>query len=208
MSTLGRSRIWQMSFRWLTTGLASLALAAACGRSPGGEAKGGAVPGPTAPPRSAGGGGGGLATAATLASCGGFGPAQAAELLGAPASAITDSSSDITPTLRMCTFSARDASSQMVSFSMSLEESVDEAKRTYAQMKDNIPIAQHAQESAGVSSDDSALVEIGGLGDEALWTSVNGALTVRHGNLTIQVMAPRDRKKQIAVADKLLALMR
>ena len=75
-------------------------------------------------------------------------------------------------------------------------------------MKGNIPIAQHAQESAGVSSDDSALIEIGGLGDEALWTNVNGALSVRRGNLMIQVMAPRDRKKQIAVADKLLALMR
>ena len=206
MSMLGRSRIWQTSFRWLTTGLASVVLAAACGRAPGREAKGGAVPAPATPPRSAG--GGGVATAATLESCGGFGAAQAAELLGVPASGMTDSSSDITPTLRMCTFSARDATSQMVSFSMSLEESVDEAKRTYAQMKGNIPIAQHAQESAGVPSDDSALIEIGGLGDEALWTNVNGALSVRRGNLMIQVMAPRDRKKQIAVADKLLALMR
>ena len=208
MSMFRPSGPWPVSFRSLTVGVAWLVVAAACGRAPGREAKGGAVPGPTAPPRSAAGGGGGMATAGTLATCGGFGAAQAAELLGVPASGITDSSSDVTPTLRMCTFSARDASSQIVTFSMSLEESVDEARRTYAQMKANIPIAQHAQESAGVSSDDSALIEIGGLGDEALWTNVNGALSVRRGNLMIQVMAPRDRKKQIAVADKLLALMR
>jgi hypothetical protein len=145
--------------------------------------------------------------AADVASCAGFGAVQAGELLGVPASAIADHSSDVSPTLRMCTFSGRDAAS-LISFSLSLESSVEEAKRTYAQMKDNIPIAGHAQESAGVHSEDSALIEIGGLGDEALWTNVNGALTVRRGNLMIQVMAPRDRKKQIAVADKLLALMR
>jgi hypothetical protein len=75
-------------------------------------------------------------------------------------------------------------------------------------MKDNIPIAESAQQASGAASNDSALIEIGGLGDEALWTNVNGSLTVRRGNLTIQVMAPHDRRRQVAVADKLLALIR
>jgi len=206
MSTRRPSGPLSLTLLSLASGLAWLVVAAACGRAPGSEAKGGAAPGPAAATRSAG--GAGLVAAAALASCGGFGAAQAAELLGIPASDISDRSSDLTPTLRMCTFSGRDAASQMISFSLSLESSVDEAKRTYAQMKDNIPIAQHAQESAGAHSDDSALIEIEGLGDEALWTNVNGALTVRRGNLMIQVMAPRDRRKQIAVADKLLTLMR
>lgn len=192
-------------WRPLSAGLAGLVMAAACGGAPGGEAKGGAAPGSPAP-RAAG--GGALANAGTLSTCGGFGAAQAAEILGVPASGVQDRSSELSPTLRMCTFSTSDAASGAVSFSLSLEESADEAKRTYAQMKDNIPIAEHAQEAAGARSDDSALIEIGGLGDEALWTNVNGALTVRRANLMIQVMAPPDRRKQIAVADRLLALMR
>ena len=192
-----------MSVPSLTAGLLWLVLAAGCG-TPGREAKGGAGSAGNSQSARAG----GLVTAHTVATCAGFGAAHAAELLGVPANGITDSSSDLTPTLRMCTFSNGGAASQTVSFSMSLEESVDEAKTAYARMKDNISIAERAQKSAGVHSDDSALIEIGGLGDEALWTNVNGALTVRRANLTIQVMAPRDRKKQIAVADKVLTLIR
>ena len=75
-------------------------------------------------------------------------------------------------------------------------------------MKDNLPIASDAQEKAGAGSGESPLIEITGLGDEALWTRVNGALTVRHANLTMVVTGPSDRRTQSKVAQQVLELLR
>jgi hypothetical protein len=146
-----------------------------------------------------------------IARCAGFGPAQAAEILGVPASAVADRSADIAKGLRGCSFARTDGTSGAVSFALERDESVEAAAQAYASMKDAIPIAEDAQKAAGVgatdSANDSALIEISGLGDEALWTNVNGALTVRVRNLTIQVTEPRDRKMQVAVARKVVGLL-
>jgi hypothetical protein len=196
------------SARWrLAAAAVGLLLLLACGGAPdrrGGETNGSGGAAPSARVAAAA----DAATAATIESCAGFGPNEAAEFLGVPAPTIVEKSERLAPTLRLCTFAARDDEAKAVSFSLSLEKSAEDAARTYAQMKDDIPVAESAQESAGVESGDSALIEISGLGDEALWTNVNGALTVRKDNLTIQVMMPRERRRQIAVADKILRGMR
>lgn len=203
MNTLRPRRSGLPAATVLRFALVCLAGTVACQGRPSGETRR-ASPVPAA---RSGSSGSDLLTAATVASCGGFGVRDAADLLGVPGATLRDRSNQLGPTLRMCNYGTLDGA-QLVSFSLSLSQSVTDARRDYAQMKDNIPIAESAQKASGVASSDSALIEIGGLGDEALWTNVNGSLTVRRGNLTIQVMAPRDRKQQIAVADKLLSLIR
>lgn len=149
----------------------------------------------------------GLFGADVVNRCAGFGTTHAAEILGAPASAVADRSGDIAKGIRGCSFERTDGVTGAVHFSLERDDSVEEAARAYADMRDSIPIAERAQKAAGASSDDSALIEISGLGDEALWTNVNGALTVRHRNLTIQVTGPPDRKTQVAVAQKVIGLL-
>jgi hypothetical protein len=131
-----------------------------------------------------------------------------AEFLGVPPSDIGDQSADIHSTARSCGFARHDDPQQSVLFTLERAESVEEAAGTYAQMKDSIAIADNVQTSAGVETkEEGAFVEILGLGDEALWTRVNGALTVRYRNLSIIVMSPGDRATQTKVAQKVLELL-
>jgi hypothetical protein len=137
------------------------------------------------------------------ARCGGFGAAQAAEALGVAATAVTEHSQDITPTSRGCSFSAGDG--KTVEFSLSLDRSVDDAERALASLRETYMIAGRAQESAtGKPVEGGAYTDILDLGDEAVWSVTNTALTVRYRNLTILVTLPSDKRMQVAVARKIL----
>jgi hypothetical protein len=149
--------------------------------------------------------GDGLIGLDVVARCAGFTPIDAASLLGTEAHAVSDRSTDIHASARSCAFARTDSGASVV-FTLEHDESVEDAARAYAQMKEAIPIAREAQESAG-DDDESALIEISGLGDEALWTNVNGALTVRERNLTILVTNPSDRPAQIKVAQRVVTLL-
>jgi hypothetical protein len=144
----------------------------------------------------------GLVGADTKARCGGFGTAQAAEILGVTASAVTDHSQDITPTSRGCEFRAGD---KKIAFSLGLENSIDEAKKSLENMRQAYVISAEAQEKAtGRKIEEGAYSEILDVGDEAVWTVTNQSLAVRHKNLTILVMSPNDKRMQVAVARKIL----
>jgi hypothetical protein len=146
--------------------------------------------------------GGSLIGADARARCGGFGIAQAAEILGVAASAVTDRSQDITPTARGCEFAAGD---RKIGFTLTVEPSIDDAKSALAQMRDTYVTAARAQESAtGKKIEEGAYSEIFGVGDEALWSVTNTSMIVRHRNLTILVMLPNDKQTQAAVARKVI----
>ena len=49
-----------------------------------------------------------------------------------------------------------------------------------------------------------AYSDISGLGDEAVWSDVNGSLAVRKGALTLQFMAPKGKLEQIKAAEAVL----
>ena len=145
----------------------------------------------------------------TLARCAGYGPAQASEILGVPASAVIDKSEDISPNTRGCGFAQRDDSSKTLLFSLNFEESVDDANTTFAQMRDTLSLGSRVQESAtGTKSAEGAYSDILGLGEEAVWSTVNGSLAVRQKNITILVMAPSDKNTQVKVAQQVLQGMR
>ncbi len=148
---------------------------------------------------------GGTVPLATVKSCAGFSTAAAAEILGIPAADLVDQSQDLYETLRSCSFGNPNDSRQSVIFSLSHDESVEEATAEMASLRSNLELAQNTP--AGTSGD-GAYSDISGLGDEALWTAVNGTLNVRRGNIYLQIISPSDKKAQIAVAEKVLAGLR
>ena len=150
-------------------------------------------------------GSGGTVSLATVQSCAGFSTAAAAEILGIPAADLVDQSQDLYETLRSCSFGNPNDSRQSVIFSLSHDESVEEATAEMASLRSNLELAQHTPAGA---PGEGAYSDISGLGDEALWTAVNGTLNVRWRNVSLQVISPSDKKAQIAVAEKVLAGLR
>lgn len=141
-----------------------------------------------------------------VARCAGFDAEAAAAFLGG--TDVVDQSGEGSPDFRICTFVRQGDPARSVSFSLSREDTAQAAATGFAQLRDNISLAANLQQSGEASPGDSPLIEISGLGDEALWTDVNRALTVRRGNLTILVMQPPERRDQVAVAEKVLSLLR
>jgi hypothetical protein len=138
--------------------------------------------------------------------CAGFGAAQAAELLAVPAGQIEPRLQQITPTTRECSFVYRADPTRLVGFSITREDSIDEAKHSFASYRETVSIGSRVQQSAtGEKPAEGAYVDILGVGDEAVWSHTNESLAVRHKNLTIMVMRPDDKKQQAAVAQKVLA---
>ena len=137
--------------------------------------------------------------------CAGFGASQAAEFLAVPAGEIEPRFEQVTPTTRGCGFLYRGDPSRVVSFSITREDSIDEAKHSFASYRDTVTIGSRVQQSAtGDKPAEGAYVDILGVGDEAVWSHTNGSLAVRRANLTIMVMRPDDRKQQAAVAQKVI----
>jgi hypothetical protein len=44
-----------------------------------------------------------------------------------------------------------------------------------------------------------------GLGDDAVWTDINGSLTVRKGNVKVQVMTPKGKLPQVNLVEAVVA---
>lgn len=138
--------------------------------------------------------------------CAGFGTAQAGDLLGVPAAELEQRFEQVTPTTRGCGFVHRGDQTRQVSFSITREDSVDDAKHSFASYRDTVTIGSRVRESAtGDKPPEGAYVDILGVGDEAIWSHTNETLAVRRGNLTIMVMRPDDKKQQAAVAQKVIA---
>ena len=58
--------------------------------------------------------------------------------------------------------------------------------------------------NTGKEIKEGAYSDILSVGDEAIWSITNGAMTVRHKNLIIMVILPDDKRTQAAVATKIL----
>jgi hypothetical protein len=137
--------------------------------------------------------------------CAGFGAAQAAELLGVAAADLEPRFEQVTPTTRGCTFTHRGDQTRQVSFSITREDSVDEAKHSFASYRDTVTMSSRAREAVMKEKPpEGAYVDILGVGDEAVWSHTNESLNVRLANLTIMVLRPDEKKQQVAVAQKVI----
>jgi len=134
-----------------------------------------------------------------IAHCAGFGPAEAAAILGVPAEKFQDKSQDISEGSRWCILENADDRQKGVTFTVSRAKSVDEAAEEFSQFRQNAQVAVGTIGERGQKSH-----EISGLGDEALWAAVPGGVYLRKGRYSVQVNQPAEEATQIRIARKIL----
>ncbi|MCG6928628.1 MAG: hypothetical protein LJF30_25395 [Acidobacteria bacterium] len=192
-----RRLVRQVRRGWLPGLVAVVALGSCTSGSGGGSSGAGTEPATT-----------GLVAAEKVKACAGFTAETAAGLLGVPAASITDHSSDLYEKLRSCSFEDKEHPGTYVTFSLRLDDSVEEAAHEMAVFRDHLGVARAVLPDAGDATKGAPVEEIAGLGDEAIWARVNGTLNVRWGNVTIQVSLPDDRDVQRRIAEKVLEGLR
>jgi len=140
---------------------------------------------------------------ASRVNCSMFTADDAAAILGVPVEQIQRDSQELYAGNWQCTYEGG-SSDKVVNFNISLEESVEDAISSMDQYRGHLEIARGTEPF----KDDlakGAYSDISGIGDDALWTAVNKTLTVRKGNISIQVQLPNEKETQIKVAEKVLA---
>lgn len=140
-----------------------------------------------------------------LAACAGFTAKDAAPFLGVPVERVVARPEKIHAALWTCSFSAGAAGKQ-VAFSIETARDPKAAAAAMEQYRADLELA------AGTAPFKDKLPKgawseiLGdGLGDENVWTDVNGAFTVRLGNVTVQVTLPWEKLEKIKVARAVLA---
>ena len=132
-----------------------------------------------------------------------FGVKDAALLLGVPESDVTGRIQEQYVGLWMCSFQTSNGK-ESFSFSVTVSPSAADAEADLAQYRSNLELAG---ETAPFKDDPAGAYSDITLGDEAVWSNINGTLTVRKGHLTIQILQPSDKTKQLRLAQALLAKM-
>ena len=143
-----------------------------------------------------------LISADALAGCAGFSAARAASLLGVPPEVVTDFSRT-EGRLRMCHYRNADDVTKSVSFTLGHRESVEQAKSSMQRERESMGAAQGAIDRVtGSQSKTAASEDMSGIGDEAFYSAMNGAIMLRVGNVLAQVTSPGDLalKKRAAEA--------
>ncbi len=125
--------------------------------------------------------------------CAGFTTTEAGEIMNLPAAAITAKSEKMREGLWMCTFSS---DRKQLRFSIALAESEAEAAIDMARYRESLEIEAGTLAFKG-RLPRGAWSEVLPLGEESAWTDITHTLTVRQGNLTIQVQRPMNKLDQI-----------
>jgi hypothetical protein len=139
------------------------------------------------------------------ADCAGFTARDAAPFLGAPAAEVVRKVEKMTPTLFACSYAAGKASPG-IAFSIEVSPTVRKAAEEMERYRDNLVVAGETAPwkgklPKGAYSDLSGP----GLGDDAVWTDINGSLTVRKGNVKVQVMTPKGKLPQVNLVEAVVA---
>jgi hypothetical protein len=127
--------------------------------------------------------------------CAGFTSADAAEVMNLPASAITAKTEKMHDALWMCTFSS---DRKALRFSIALAKSAAEASIDMERYRESLELEARTAAFRG-RLPRGAWSEVLPLGEESTWTDITHTLTVRQGNLTIQVQRPTNKLEQIKV---------
>ena len=125
--------------------------------------------------------------------CAGFTAADAAEVMNLPASAITAKTEKVRAGLWMCTFSS---DRKALRLSIALAKSAVEAAIDMERYRESLELEARTAAFKG-RLPHGAWSEVLPLGEESAWTDITRTLTVRQGNLTIQVQAPTSKLEQI-----------
>ncbi|MEW5910335.1 MAG: hypothetical protein AB1659_11085, partial [Thermodesulfobacteriota bacterium] len=126
-----------------------------------------------------------------------FSANDAAVLLGVPSGQVTSRIEKSYEGFWMCSFSA-DKGKKIISFSVTISKSVKIAADEMERYRENLETAGSVKPFKN-NLPSGAYSDIMGLGDDAVWTDINGTLTARKGHISIQVTNPREKKEQIKV---------
>jgi hypothetical protein len=138
---------------------------------------------------------------ASTQNCVGITADDAAPFLGAPAAQITANVEESYKNFWLCSF-AQPGGSTSVSFSVKIAGSDKEAAGDMEEYRNNLELA--GQQPQWKNLPKGAYSDILGLADEAVWTDINGSLTVRKGKVTLQIVKPAGKMEQIKVAEAFL----
>ena len=128
-----------------------------------------------------------------------FNAQDAAPLLGVSADRIASRIEKGYEGFWLCSF-AVEKEGKMISFSVTVSKNAKTASEDMEKYRDNLETAG----SVAPFKDklpSGAYSDIMGLGDEAVWTDINGTLTARKRNISIQVTSPKEKKEQIKVIE-------
>jgi hypothetical protein len=141
------------------------------------------------------------AASATPQSCVGITADDAAPFLGVPATQITANIEESYKGFWLCSF-AQPGGSTSVSFSVKIAASEKEAASDMEEYRSNLGVAGEQPQWKNLPK--GAYSDIIGVGDEAVWTDINGSLTVRKGKVTLQIVQPAGKMEQVKVAEAFL----
>ena len=139
------------------------------------------------------------------ADCAGFVAGDAAPFLGVPAAQVVRKIEKITKTLVVCSYAAGKAAPGLA-FSIETEATAKKAAEQMERYRDNLMTAGETSPWKG-KLPKGAYSDIAGpgMGDEAVWTDINGALTVRKLNVMVQVTLPKAKLDQVKLAQAVVA---
>jgi hypothetical protein len=139
-----------------------------------------------------------------LANCAGFTAKDAAPLLGVPEGKVVRTALKVHGTLYTCSFSG--GQQKMLTFNIEVSKGAKAAAADMEQYRNNLELsAETAPFRNKLPKGAWSEIMGDGLGDETVWTDVNGTFTARKGNITIQVSMPADKIEQIKVGKAVLA---
>ncbi|HEX7502961.1 MAG TPA: hypothetical protein VF451_06040 [Acidobacteriota bacterium] len=130
-----------------------------------------------------------------MTNCAGFTAADAAEIMNLPAAAITAKTEKVHEGLWMCTFSSP---RKELKFSVALAASAADASVDMSRYRESLEVEAGTAAYRGRLRR-GAWSEVLPLGEESTWTDITRTLTVRQGNVTIQVQRPTSKLDQIRV---------
>ncbi len=144
----------------------------------------------------------GAASAADPADCAGFSAAKAAAFLGVPAAQVQRKIEKTGGSLYLCSYAAGKAATS-IAFSVEVAANAKKAAQELERYRENLMVAG-ATAPFKDRLPKGAYSDIVGVGDEGVWTDVNGTFTVRKGNLTLQVTMPAGKLEQLKLAQAVL----
>ncbi|MCZ7563231.1 MAG: hypothetical protein M5U08_04935 [Burkholderiales bacterium] len=135
--------------------------------------------------------------------CGGFSAAEAAAWLKLPSGKVKRSVAQSGPRLWLCSYLAG-GSTPAIAFSIEIAKDGKTAAVEMERYRDNLMVAAETAPFKG-KLPKGAYSDIMGVGDEGVWTDINGAYTVRKGHVTVQFTLPKEKLSQVQLAKIVLA---
>ena len=134
--------------------------------------------------------------------CGGFSAQDAAAWLKLPPEKVKRSIAKSGPRLWLCSY-VSGGSVPAIAFSIELAQDAKTAAAAMERYRDDLMVAG---ETAPFKDrlPKGAYSDISGVGDEGVWTDINGAYTVRKGHVTVQFTLPREKLAQVQLAKVVL----